>query len=96
MAQAPAAGGQAPPRAESASGGRTPKVLTLAIETELKGFVVELALENARIGGVKQPKPMVHNLLTAENDKQESIPELAPEPISVERATRPVSSANRT
>jgi peptide/nickel transport system substrate-binding protein len=66
---------------------RPPKVLTLAIQNELKGFVAELSLENNRVGGVKQAKPIVHNLLTAENDRGAYIPELAPEAISFESGT---------
>jgi peptide/nickel transport system substrate-binding protein len=59
----------------------------MAIQNELKGFVHELSLENTRVGGVRQPKPVVHNLLTVENDKGEFLPELAVEQISIERGT---------
>jgi peptide/nickel transport system substrate-binding protein len=66
---------------------QTPKVLTIAIQNELKGFVAELSLENTRVGGVRQPKPIAHNLLTVENERGEFLPELATEQISVERGT---------
>jgi peptide/nickel transport system substrate-binding protein len=79
------------PAAGSATGQdeaqRPPKVLTLAIQNELKGFVHELTLENARVGGVRQPKPIVHNLLTVENDRAQFLPELAVEQISIEKGT---------
>jgi hypothetical protein len=32
---------------------RAPKVLTMAVQNELKGFVHELSLENTRVGGVR-------------------------------------------
>lgn len=41
----------------------------------------------ARVGGVKQAKPIVHNLLTAENDGDVWIPELAAEQLSFERGS---------
>src|SRR5262249_40859137 len=53
------AGPAAPaPRADSPSvateAPRAPKVLTLAIQNEIKGFVHELGTENSRAGGVRQ------------------------------------------
>jgi ABC-type transport system substrate-binding protein len=62
-------------------------VLTLAIQNELKGFISEFTLENTRVGGVRQPKPIVHNLLTVENDRAQFLPELATEQISIEKGT---------
>jgi peptide/nickel transport system substrate-binding protein len=72
---------------ESVAAARAPKTLTVAIQSELQGFILELTQDNSRVGGVKQPKSMVHNLLTAENDKGAFIPELAMEQLAVERGT---------
>lgn len=66
---------------------RQPKILTVAVQNELKGFVHELSLENARVGGVRQPKPMVHNLLAVEDDRSVWSAELAVEQLSVEKGT---------
>jgi len=81
-APAPSAG--APPQTERAA---VPKGLTLAIQAEPKAFVQEFTLEADRVGGIRQPRPIVHNLLTAENDKNVFIPELAAEPLSIEQGT---------
>lgn len=66
---------------------RAAKILTVGIQSELQGFILELTQDNSRVGGVKQPKSIVHNLLTAENDKGEFFPELAAEQLSLERGT---------
>ena len=61
--------------------------MTLAILVEPHGFVFDLTQQPSRVGGVKQPPPIVHNLLTVENDKGVWEPQLATEQISVERGT---------
>jgi peptide/nickel transport system substrate-binding protein len=61
--------------------------MTLAIAVEPQGFVFDLTQQPGRLGGIKQPPPMVHNLLTVENDQQVWLPELAEALISVERGT---------
>jgi peptide/nickel transport system substrate-binding protein len=66
---------------------RAPKTVTLGIQSELQGFILELTTDNSRVGGVKQPKSIVHNLLTAENEKGEFFPELAAEQLAIERGT---------
>jgi peptide/nickel transport system substrate-binding protein len=79
----------ASPRSESTGSQperqRAPKVLTVAIQSEPGGFILELTQDNSRVGGVKQPKAIVHNLLTIDNDKGAWIPELATEQLSVDR-----------
>src|SRR4051812_7114415 len=71
---------------------QAPKVLTVAIQSELSGFILELTQDNSRVGGVKQPKTMVHDLLTIDNDKGVWIPDLAVEQISVDKGTWKVNA----
>src|SRR5437870_5197690 len=77
--------GQAPtaPQPES----RGPKVLTIAIQTELKGFIRDYSGETAGIGGVSQPPPIVHNYLVADNGMGEFVPMIATEKPSVNKGT---------
>src|SRR5437867_1509273 len=84
---APSGGSAARPADGGAEPTRAPKTLTIAILVEPHGFVFDLMQQPSRVGGIKQPPPIVHNLLTVENDKIVWEPELASEQISVERGT---------
>ncbi len=65
---------------------RAPKILKIAIQGELKGFIQDLTLDGGS-GGVVQPRPIAHNVLTRENNTGAMFPQLAAEQISVERGT---------
>ena len=56
---------------------RAPKLLTIAIQTELKGFLIDYTQESKGIGGVSQPPPIVHNNLVADNGMGVFFPQLA-------------------
>jgi len=71
-----AAGG---PSAAPGQESRAPKALTIAIQTELKGFVREYSGETAGIGGVSNPPPIVHNWLSIDNGMGVWLPQLAVE-----------------
>jgi peptide/nickel transport system substrate-binding protein len=66
---------------------RGPKVLTIAIQTELKGFVRDYTGETSGIGGVSQPPQIVHNLLVADNGMGIYTPVLATEKPAVDKGT---------
>jgi len=66
---------------------RGPKVLTIAIQSELKGFIIDYTQESKGIGGVSQPPPIVHNYLVADNGMGVFYPQLAVEAPSVEKGT---------
>ncbi len=73
--------------ASTGEGGKAPKVLTIAIQTELKGFLIDYTQESKGIGGVSQPPPIVHNYLVADNGLRVFFPQLALEQPAVDRGT---------
>ncbi len=79
----PGGSGPAAPAPES----RAPKVLTLATQSELKGFLIEYTGESKGIGGVSQPPPIVHNYLVADDGMGVFPPQLAVEKPSVDKGT---------
>jgi peptide/nickel transport system substrate-binding protein len=64
-----------------------PKVLTIAIQTQLKGILIDYTQESKGIGGVSQPPPIVHNYLVADNGMNRFFPQLALEMPSVDSGT---------
>src|SRR6266496_3879775 len=80
----PTGGAEAPAVVPEAS---APKVLTLGIQTELKGFLIDYTQETVRIGGISQPIQVVHNFLVVNNGMDVWFPQLAMEAPSIERGT---------
>ncbi|HZT06989.1 MAG TPA: peptide ABC transporter substrate-binding protein [Chloroflexota bacterium] len=72
------------PQASVGGDPRSPKVLTIAIQTELKGFLIDYTQESKGIGGVSQPPPIAHDFLLADDGLGNFTPRLAAERPSVE------------
>jgi peptide/nickel transport system substrate-binding protein len=75
----------APPGAVAES--RAPKVLTIATQTELKGFLIDYTGESKGIGGVSQPPPIVQNYLVADDGMGVFPPQLAVDKPAVDKGT---------
>jgi peptide/nickel transport system substrate-binding protein len=84
-APAPGIRESAPAAGDASS--RAPKVLTIAIQSELKGFIIDYTQESRGIGGVSQPPPIVHNYLVSDNGMGVFAPQLAVEQPSVDKGT---------
>ncbi len=74
-------------RGGPASESRAPRILTIATQTELKGFLIDYTGESKGIGGVSQPPPIVHNYLVADDGLGVYPPQLAVDKPSVDKGT---------
>lgn len=66
---------------------RAPKVLTIAIQSEPKGFLFDYTQQSKGIGGVSQPPSIVHNFLVADDGLGVFLPQIALELPSVSNGT---------
>ena len=88
----PTGNGSAQSREATAPAPSAPKTMTLAIQTEPKGFLIDYTLETVRIGGIAQPVQVVHNFLAINNGMDIWLPQLAVDLPSIDKGTWTFSS----
>jgi hypothetical protein len=86
-AQPTGGGGTQSQGAPSPATASAPKTMTLAIQTEPKGFLIDYTLETVGIGGIAQPVQVVHNFLAINNGMDVWLPQLAVDLPSIEKST---------
>src|SRR5687768_8610417 len=80
-------GAPEPARGSAATESSAPKVLSMGIQTEPKGFLIDYTQETVRIGGISQPVQVAHNLLVVNNGMDVWFAQLATEAPSIEKGT---------